>query len=288
MVEPMTGPEQTGWLSNPVIDRAEILRTVVGSGVHGIAIEGTDDHDEMGVFVEPPEHVIGLSGALDHHVWRTKAEGVRSGPGDVDLVRYSLRKYMRLAVKGNPTILLPLYAPDKDVIRAGRLGKELRALAPKIVSLQAGHRFLGYMQSQLERMEGLGKQNRLPKRPEIVEAHGYDTKYASHALRLAMQGVELLVEGKLNLPMRDPLRDRVLAVKRGELSKVEVLEEIRFFESELQRLLGLAESPLPMMPDLGAINDWLIRAHARHWRDLLGWRNAMAETAWTAADTGVR
>ena len=31
----------------------EILRTVVGSGVHGIAIAGTDDHDEMGVYVEP-------------------------------------------------------------------------------------------------------------------------------------------------------------------------------------------------------------------------------------------
>lgn len=31
----------------------EILRTVVGSGVHGIAIPGTDDHDEMGVFIEP-------------------------------------------------------------------------------------------------------------------------------------------------------------------------------------------------------------------------------------------
>lgn len=26
----------------------EIPRSVVGSGVHGIAIEGTDDHDEMG------------------------------------------------------------------------------------------------------------------------------------------------------------------------------------------------------------------------------------------------
>ena len=33
----------------------EILRTVVGSGVHGIAIAGTDDHDEMGVYIEPPE-----------------------------------------------------------------------------------------------------------------------------------------------------------------------------------------------------------------------------------------
>ncbi|HET6563038.1 MAG TPA: hypothetical protein VFG72_14270 [Marmoricola sp.] len=32
----------------------EILRSVVGSGVHGIAIEGTDDHDEMGIYIEPP------------------------------------------------------------------------------------------------------------------------------------------------------------------------------------------------------------------------------------------
>jgi len=29
----------------------EVLRSVVGSGVHGIAIEGTDDHDEMDVRV---------------------------------------------------------------------------------------------------------------------------------------------------------------------------------------------------------------------------------------------
>ena len=28
---------------------------------------------------------------------------------------YSLRKYLRLAIKGNPTALLPLYAPPGDV-----------------------------------------------------------------------------------------------------------------------------------------------------------------------------
>lgn len=38
----------------------EILRSVVGSGLHGIAIEGTDDHDEMGVYIEPPEWVLGV------------------------------------------------------------------------------------------------------------------------------------------------------------------------------------------------------------------------------------
>ena len=38
----------------------EILRSVVGSGVHGIAIADTDDHDEMGVYIEPHSHVLGV------------------------------------------------------------------------------------------------------------------------------------------------------------------------------------------------------------------------------------
>ena len=38
----------------------EVLRTQVGSGVHGVSIEGTDDRDEMGMCVEGPQSVIGL------------------------------------------------------------------------------------------------------------------------------------------------------------------------------------------------------------------------------------
>jgi predicted nucleotidyltransferase len=93
----------------------EVLRTVCGSGVHGMAIPGTDDHDEMGVYVETPEQVIGLAVTSEHYVSRTQPEGARSGPGDTDLVMYSLRKYMRLAAAGNPTVLTALYAPD-DVL----------------------------------------------------------------------------------------------------------------------------------------------------------------------------
>ena len=48
--------------------RNEILRTVVGSGVHGIAIEGFDDHDEMGIFVEPVENVVGMA---SRWTWRS-------------------------------------------------------------------------------------------------------------------------------------------------------------------------------------------------------------------------
>jgi uncharacterized protein len=147
----------------------EILRSVVGSGVHGIALEGTDDHDEMGVYIEPPERVLGLGSGRDDYVWRTQPEGVRSGHGDVDLILYSLRKYLRLAVKGNPTALLPLYAPESDLVTVSELGHELRDLRTSFLSQAAVERFLGYMQSQHERMLGGGKRNKVPNRPELVE-----------------------------------------------------------------------------------------------------------------------
>jgi uncharacterized protein len=40
--------------------RGMIIRSLVGSTVHGLELEGTDDRDEMGVCVEPPEYVAGL------------------------------------------------------------------------------------------------------------------------------------------------------------------------------------------------------------------------------------
>jgi hypothetical protein len=168
--------------------------------------------------------------------------------------------------------LLPLFAVGDDVLVETRLGRELRELAPLIVSQQAGRRFLGYMHAQRERMEGAGKQNRLPKRPELVAAHGFDVKYASHALRLALQGVELMETGRLSLPMRDTARARVRAVKLGQVDRGEVLAEIRDLEAQLFRLLDGGAGPLPPAPDTAAVGAWMVRAHARHWRTHLDWR----------------
>jgi uncharacterized protein len=47
-----------------------ILRGLVGSTVHGLSNAGTDDRDEMGVCVEPPEYVLGLR-RFEHCVART-------------------------------------------------------------------------------------------------------------------------------------------------------------------------------------------------------------------------
>jgi uncharacterized protein len=246
----------------------EILRTVVGSGVHGIAIAGTDDHDEMAVYIEPPGNVVGIGGSSQHYVFRTQPEGARSGPGDTDLVSYSLHKYLRLAVKGNPTALLPLYAPADSVLNVTALGEELRALAATVLSRAAVHRFLGYLDAQRRRLLGKGQQGRVPSRPELVERYGYDVKYASHALRLAYQGLEVARDARLTLPMPDVERERVLAVKRGEVTRLDdVLDEIAGVQAQVEDLLATGKTPLPDAPDLAAISDWAVSAHRRHW----GW-----------------
>lgn len=246
----------------------EILRTVVGSGVHGIAIAGTDDHDEMGVFIEPPEYVAGLRKPYDHYVFRTQPEGHRSGPGDIDLVVYSLRKYLRLAAKGNPTALLPLYAPEADVLVLTPLGSQLRELAPVVLSQQAVRRFLGYLESQRRRLTGDGPRRRVPSRPELVARYGYDVKYASHALRLAYQGLEVARDAQLTLPMPAAERERVLAVKRGDVPVLaDVLAEIAGVQTQIEELLASGGTPLPAEPDWAAISGWCVTAHRQHW----GW-----------------
>jgi hypothetical protein len=44
-----------------IAERGMILRVQVGSGVHGTAVGGQDDRDEMGICLEPPDYVTGLA-----------------------------------------------------------------------------------------------------------------------------------------------------------------------------------------------------------------------------------
>jgi predicted nucleotidyltransferase len=222
----------------------------------------------MGVYIEPPGNVVGTLGSVQHYVFRTQPEGARSGPGDTDLVSYSLHKYLRLATKGNPTALLPLYSPVDSVITVTALGEELRALAPKVLSRAAVHRFLGYLDAQRQRLLGQSR-GKVPTRPELVARYGYDVKYASHALRLAYQGLEVARDARLTLPMPAVERERVLSVKRGDVARLEdVLAEISDVQAQVEDLLATGKTPLSEEPDLAAVSDWSVSAHRRHW----GWR----------------
>ncbi|MDE3076604.1 MAG: nucleotidyltransferase domain-containing protein [Chloroflexota bacterium] len=239
-----------------------ILRSTVGSTVHGLHLASQDDRDEMGVYIEPPEYVIGLN-RLDHYVERTQPEGVRSGPGDLDLVLYSLRKWMRLALKGNPTALLLLFAPP---LEKTEWGEKLVNLTPAIVSQQAARPFVGYLNAQKHRLLGLtgGKHT---NRPELVAAHGFDTKYAMHAVRLGLQGIELLTTGRITLPMPEPDRSKVLALRRGEMSFGEAVAYLDAVELRLGEVANGETRRLREYPDYSAVGQFLLDAYRGQW----GW-----------------
>src|SRR6266700_5233445 len=102
--------EQQTTESLGLYDVTEILRCEVGSTVHGLGVAGTDDRDEIGVCIEPPDRVIGLRN-FEQIVLRSQKQGVRSEAGDLDLTVYGLRKFAALALRGNPSILLLFSVP---------------------------------------------------------------------------------------------------------------------------------------------------------------------------------
>lgn len=246
-----------------IAEQGTILRCQVGSGVQGTAISGQDDRDEMGICLEPPEYVIGMR-RFEQYIYRTQPEGKRSGPGDLDLVVYSARKWMGLALKGNPTVLLPLFVPEVEIVTMTELGRQLRDRADMIVSRQAGPRFLGYLQAQRDRLLGV-RGGKHTNRPELVELYGFDTKYAMHMVRLGVQGVELLETGRITLPIPEPWGSWLRELRCGEHTKEEALEAAAELEARLQKLL--VTSPLPERPDEDAANQWLAEAYRQRW----GW-----------------
>ena len=240
-----------------------VLRTLVGSTVHGLGNPATDDRDEMGVCVEPKEYILGLR-EFEHFVYRSQPEGHPSGPGDLDLTIYSLRKWCRLATRGSPTVLLLLFVTDPaHVLLRTQIGEELQALAPALVSRRTGEAFLGYLTSQRHAFD-----HERPRTREQSSVHGYDTKYAMHALRIAYQGHELLRTGAISLPVPEPARSRLMAVRRGEPSLRELTGLLDDAESALRR--AAEASRLPEQADGDKVDEFLVAAYERRWANDTG------------------
>lgn len=231
-----------------------IMRVEVGSTAHGTGLPGGEDYDEMGVMIEPWQSAVGLVAASDNIVYRPGRQvGERSQPGDYDLVVYTARKFARLAASGNPSVLMALFGPLRATTP---LGDQLRDLAPAFWSDLSRQRFLGYARAQRERLLGI-RGGRHTNRPELVDVHGYDTKYAMHMLRLGIQGIEYVQTGRLTLPVPGADGDLLRDVRHGRFTLEEVIERADHNERTLE---GLARTA-PDAADHTAINGWLLTVH---------------------------
>jgi predicted nucleotidyltransferase len=234
----------------------EILRGIVGSTSHGTAIEGQDDRDEMGVFIEPPENVCGLT-PCEHYIYRDQPDGVRNQAGDLDLTLYSLRKFCGLAFRGNPSVIILLWLPY-HIIKTP-LGEALIGMRQTFISRESGRRFLGYLTAQ--KMSLTGERAQKVNRPELIEKYGYDTKFAMHALRLGFEGIQLLTERRLSLPIDEPNLSILRAVRKGDIKFDDALRLIGETELQLREVVDNFQGAA----DRNAVDVFMVRAHAEHW-----------------------
>lgn len=244
-----------------VASAGEIVRVLVGSGVHGTSIDGYDDRDEMGVCLEPPDYVCGLQ-IFEQYIYRSQPEGARSGVGDLDLTIYSARKWLRLAMDGNPTVLTPFFVPEEHILTLSMVGESLLKLAPYVLSRKAGARYLGYLRAQRDRLLEV-RGGKHTNRPELIEQYGFDTKYAHHMVRLGLQGVELLERGTVTLPIPEPSRSWLIELRRGLHTKQEALDAAAVCEARLETLIKTSD--LPPEPHTETVNRWLTTAHLNWW-----------------------
>jgi predicted nucleotidyltransferase len=252
-------------------EKTTILRCVAGSESTGTSVGGAD-RDELGIFIEPLSRAHGFH-TTEQFVYRdaekrTGKADAASEPGDLDLTLYTLRKFLSLAIKGNPTIISLLFAPSGQCLVRSKEGEELQALAPSIIHKGTAGAFLGYMKAQRERLLGL-RGGKDVNRPELVKQYGYDTKFAAHMIRLGLQGVELMETGKMTLPMEAGVAADIRSIRVGGFALKEVVEWAENLESIL--INARDKNSLPKEADVEKIEKWMLNVYMDWWtQDELG------------------
>ena len=121
-----------------------------GSQPPGAKGDGTDDTDWYGVFIEPPDKMIGLE-RDEHFVFTTGGKEGDNGPQDVDVCLDSLRKWAGMAAKGNPSALHFVFAAEEFSTKWWQTIREARNV---FASRQPHTPFIKFADDQLDRLLG--------------------------------------------------------------------------------------------------------------------------------------
>jgi len=97
--------------------------------------------------------------------------------------------------------------------------------------------------------------SKITNRSELVLKHGYDTKFASHLIRLLTEGIEILNTGRLEFPL--PNAKNILDIKDGNFSVQEILKEAETLEEKYEK--ALEASTLPDKPPMKEIEKFTIQ-----------------------------
>jgi predicted nucleotidyltransferase len=209
-----------------------IYRCVVGSRAFGLDTE-LSDVDRRGIYLPPADLQWSLYGVPEQLENNETQEAY-----------WELGKFVRLALKANPGILECLYTTEVE--EATDLARELLGMRQIFLSKLVYQTFNGYVLSQFKKLE------------QDLRTHGaIKWKHAMHLIRLLLSGITIMREHRVPVRVVEH-RDRLLAIKRGELP----WEEVDAWRLQLHKSFDKAFSStsLPDRPDFDRANAFVIRA----------------------------
>lgn len=226
-----------------------VLQVRAGSYAYGTAT-AESDIDWRGVIFPPEEYFLGL-GRFDQYVHQQ---------GEEDMCYFDVRKFLTLALKGNPSVLEVYHAPVQ--FRRDPFAHRLLETWDMVVSKALVKPHMGMALSHLDRLSFPGRKCGT-KGKKLIEKHKYNTKDAAQVIRVLEQCHELLLTGRLALPRpnAEVLRD----IRDGKYELEWVVEYANYLVQKVKN--AEKNTKLQAKPRLKELNshlsglvlDWLKR-----------------------------
>jgi uncharacterized protein len=207
-----------------------LFETLAGSRLYGTNTPESDI-DQRGVCLEPVNSLVGLQSPFEQ----------KELPPDT--VIYGLRKFLRLALAGNPNILDTLFAPPEFWIVSTPAWNEIYALRHAFLSQRVRKTYVGYAMAQLSLLQ----RQEVPKK-----------KHAAHLLRLMIQCVSILLyEDYSPVLDKDTQLGMIRSVLDGEMSIDTVIE----MADQMKVSINAMHSNLPDEPDPSEVEKLMVKIY---------------------------
>lgn len=217
-----------------------------GSTSYGIQSDSSDV-DVYG-FCIPPEYYlyphlqgkIAGFGSTPKEFNQYQVHRVNVNNTQCDFGIYGITRFFHLCMGNNPNMVDLLFVPEDCILTMTPIGKLVRDNRKLFLSKQSYHTFRGYAHGQLNLLKK-PHANNSEKRQALVKKYGYDSKYLSHVVRLALESIQILREGDLDLRRHGEF---LTQVRNGYFK--DIAEGLNWFnDSQLEMEEAYNQSTLP-------------------------------------------
>lgn len=249
-------------------DPALIVLSFRGSIAHGTYRPNSDENsiDDIDLVAVTMPSLKSLLTVSQHNsgLGENLMTGTDIKHNEWDIVQYTLQHLFSLLKQGNPNVLSMLWT-NAHVFESAywHKVKENRQL---FASQNIYKAFISYASAQGQRMTRTEHGGYMgAKRKALVEKHGYDTKNASHLIRLLRMGSEMLVTGEMSVDRSNIDAELLLAIKNGAYSLTDFMliaeHEFAAIESALEH------SVLPEQVNGDAIDELLCQISVDYYKN---------------------